>query len=185
MEGRRKSRDRNASLPGFRERKRILRRTTSLLILLLTAMTFLAACGRGTESAAPNNGEGPKAAPEAPAAPPPPAPEAAGAGHESGAGFIPAQAREKAEQIFASRCTPCHGANGMGNGPASSGLTPPPRNFHDKAWQASVSDDHIEKIIQYGGGAVGKSPAMPANPDLTSKPQVVAALMELIRRFGR
>ena len=61
---------------------------------------------------------------------------------------------------------------------------PHPRNFHDKAWHQSVTDEHIEKIIQYGGSAVGKSPAMPANPDLTSKPDVVAALRKKIRGFG-
>jgi mono/diheme cytochrome c family protein len=87
----------------------------------------------------------------------------------------------EAEQIFAARCTPCHGASGAGDGPASSGLTPRPRNFHDEDWQTSVSDEHLERIIQYGGAAVGRSPAMPANPDLTSKPEVVAALRAHIR----
>jgi mono/diheme cytochrome c family protein len=94
-------------------------------------------------------------------------------------------AQAEAQEIFASRCTPCHGATGGGDGAASAGLTPPPRNFHDKAWQGAVTDDHIEKIIQYGGAAVGKSPAMPSNPDLMSKPEVVAALREHIRSLGK
>src|SRR5262245_39426560 len=74
-------------------------------------------------------------------------------------------ARKEADALFANRCTPCHGATGGGNGPASASLTPPPRNFHDNVWQGKVTDEHIERIIQYGGAAVGKSPAMPANPD--------------------
>jgi mono/diheme cytochrome c family protein len=67
------------------------------------------------------------------------------------------QALAEADQIFVSRCTPCHGSTGGGDGPASASLNPHPRNFHDKTWQASVNDEHIFKIIQYGGAAVGKS----------------------------
>lgn len=90
-------------------------------------------------------------------------------------------ARKEAADIFASRCATCHGAGGEGNGPASQGLNPKPRNFHDPDWQKSVDDAHLDKIIQYGGGAVGKSPAMPPNPDLVAKPEVVAALRQHIR----
>jgi mono/diheme cytochrome c family protein len=92
--------------------------------------------------------------------------------------------REEATKIFANRCTPCHGSAGAGDGPASAGLTPRPRNFQDKAWQSSVSDEHIERIISYGGGAVGRSPAMPPNPDLADKPEV-KALREHIRALGK
>lgn len=91
--------------------------------------------------------------------------------------------KAQAQEIFANRCTPCHGPSGKGDGPASKGLTPPPRNFSDPAWQASVTDEHIEKIIKFGGAAVGKSPAMPANPDLMSKPQVVTELKNIVRGF--
>lgn len=91
-----------------------------------------------------------------------------------------AAVQKEAEEIFNSRCTPCHGPKGAGDGPASAGLTPPPRNFQDKAWQAQVTDEHIEKIITYGGAAVGKSPAMPPNPDLADKP-VVKGLRQHLR----
>ncbi len=90
-------------------------------------------------------------------------------------------ARGEATTIFATRCTPCHGAGGRGDGPASAGLTPKPRNFTDPKWQGGVTDEHLEKIIQYGGSAVGKSPAMPSNPDLMSKPEVVSALRAHVR----
>lgn len=90
-------------------------------------------------------------------------------------------ATAEARQIFGTRCVTCHGAEGAGDGAASAGLTPRPRNLQDDAWQSAVTDEHIERIIQYGGAAVGKSPAMPANPDLTSKPEVVSALREHIR----
>ncbi|MCA9531823.1 MAG: c-type cytochrome [Myxococcales bacterium] len=94
-----------------------------------------------------------------------------------------AGAKAEAEQIFSSRCAACHGPQGKGDGPASAGLDPHPRNFTDDAWQKSVTDDHIEKIIVYGGAAVGRSPAMPANPDLASKTAVVAAIKDHIREL--
>lgn len=94
-------------------------------------------------------------------------------------------AQKAADELFANRCTPCHGVAGRGDGAASASLTPRPRNFHDPAWQKSVPDEYIEKIIQYGGSAVGKSAAMPANPDLGDKPDVVAALRKKLRAFGQ
>ena len=113
----------------------------------------------------------------------PKAQETTGATLEQPPGTLPVTeaARKEAADIFASRCATCHGPTGEGNGPASQGLTPKPRNFHDADWQKSVNDAHIDKIIEYGGAAVGKSPAMPPNPDLVSKPEVVAALREHIR----
>jgi len=98
---------------------------------------------------------------------------------------VSAASRAEAKELFATRCMPCHGAGGAGDGPASVSLTPRPRNFTDREWQGKVTDEHIEKIIQYGGLAVGKSPAMPPNPDLTSKPETVAALREHIRSLKK
>lgn len=89
----------------------------------------------------------------------------------------------KAKEIFANRCTPCHGPEGKGDGPASASLDPKPRNFHDKTWHGSIDDAYIEKIIKYGGAAVGKSPAMPGNPDLND-PVVVAELRAVVRSFN-
>jgi hypothetical protein len=114
-----------------------------------------------------------------------PAPTPAASAAAPGDGLSPAEATAEATKIFSMRCTPCHGPEGRGDGPASAALTPHPRNFHDGAWQKQASDEHIEKIIQFGGAAVGKSPAMPPNPDLTDKPSVVAALKDHIRTLGQ
>ncbi len=103
----------------------------------------------------------------------------------AGAFPVTEAARKEADDIFASRCATCHGPNGDGNGPGAPALNPKPRNFHDKTWQTSVSNDHIDKIIEYGGAAVGKSPLMPPNPDLVAKPEVVAALREHVRGLGQ
>ena len=120
--------------------------------------------------------------PKAEPAPPAAAPAAAPA-PTPGGDAVAAQA--EAEKIFSERCVTCHGANGGGDGPASAGLVPKPRNFQDSAWQKTVSDEYIEQIVQYGGSAVGKSPAMPANPDLMSKPAVVAALRTHVRSLAK
>ena len=98
---------------------------------------------------------------------------------------ITPEAQAEAVSVFTARCLTCHGAQGAGDGPASAGLAPRPRNFQDKMWQSNVTDKHIEMIIQFGGVAVGKSPAMPPNPDLVSKPAVVAGLRAHIRSFGK
>ena len=89
----------------------------------------------------------------------------------------------KAKEIFAQRCTPCHGAEGRGDGAASASLNPKPRNFHDAAWQESVTDDYLIQIIKMGGAAVGKNAAMPGNPDLKDE-AVLAALKNYIRALG-
>lgn len=95
-----------------------------------------------------------------------------------------ANADAKAREIFSQRCTPCHGADGRGDGVASKGLTPPPRNFHEKSWQDSVTDEHIVNIIKVGGAGVGKSAAMPGNPDLKDEATLVA-LKDFIRGLGK
>lgn len=91
---------------------------------------------------------------------------------------------DRAQAIFNERCAACHGTEGKGNGPASGALNPKPRNYTDPAWQASVTDAQLRKTIMLGGAAVGKSPIMPANPDLDEKPDVVEGLVKIVRRFG-
>jgi mono/diheme cytochrome c family protein len=89
----------------------------------------------------------------------------------------------EAQQIYTSRCATCHGQEGTGDGPAGTALTPRPRNFHDGAWQASVTDDQIDRVIREGGAAIGKSPLMPPNPDLVARPEVVVALRQRVRAY--
>lgn len=89
-----------------------------------------------------------------------------------------------AQAIFNERCVVCHGSEGKGNGPAAGALNPKPRNYTDTAWQATVTDDQLRKTIKLGGAAVGKSPLMPASPDLDDKPEVVEGLVKIVRKFG-
>jgi mono/diheme cytochrome c family protein len=97
---------------------------------------------------------------------------------------ITPQAREEALSIFAERCAVCHGVNGDGAGPAAGSLNPKPANFRSRKWQSSMSDERIATIIVNGGTSVGLSASMASNPDLEGQPDVVAALIEHIRKFG-
>jgi mono/diheme cytochrome c family protein len=90
-----------------------------------------------------------------------------------------------AKALFKTKCVVCHGDHGAGDGPGAAALVPKPRAFADAEWQKSVTDEHIKKIILEGGPAVGKSPAMPPNPDLQGKDAVVSALVQLIRAFKK
>jgi mono/diheme cytochrome c family protein len=117
-----------------------------------------------------------KAPPPAPvetAAPlPPPAPVA----------LTPAA---EARHIFDTRCAVCHGTVGKGDGPGGAVLNPKPRAFGDATWQKSVDDAHIAKTMIEGGLAVKLSAGMAPNPDLADKPEVVAELVKIVRKFGQ
>jgi mono/diheme cytochrome c family protein len=87
----------------------------------------------------------------------------------------------QAKQIYDTRCSACHGSSGKGDGPGAAALDPKPRNFADATWQAAVTDEQIAKVIKEGGPAVGKSPGMPGNPDLSGKDDVLTELVKLVR----
>jgi mono/diheme cytochrome c family protein len=106
---------------------------------------------------------------------------AAPAKKEAAAAPIPAAAQKDADQLFATLCSTCHGLAGKGDGAAAAALNPKPRTFTDAAWQASVTDAHLAKVIVEGGPSVGKSPLMPPNPQLKDKPDVVRALVAKVR----
>lgn len=104
---------------------------------------------------------------------------------EATEGMSPEAAAEEARTTFNTVCATCHGPTGHGDGPGAAALNPKPRNYTDKAWQASVTDEQITKTILLGGAAVGKSPAMPAQPQLKEKPEVVRELVRIVRSFGK
>lgn len=93
-------------------------------------------------------------------------------------------AAAEAKQLFGSLCATCHGPHGRGDGPAAASLSPKPRDYSDKAWQAATTDDQLRTVILKGGAAVGKSPTMPPAPQLEAKPEVVTELVTLIRTYG-
>jgi mono/diheme cytochrome c family protein len=92
---------------------------------------------------------------------------------------------QEAQTTFKTLCATCHGVDGRGDGPGAAQLNPKPRDYTDKAWQTSVTDEQIAKTIVLGGAAVGKSTMMPAQPQLREKPAVVKELVKIIRSFSK
>lgn len=91
------------------------------------------------------------------------------------------EVRAEALRIWTDRCANCHGPTGNADGPQARHLLVPPRRLSDRAWQATVTDDHLRTVILEGGAAVGLHPVMAANPDLRGKPEVLDALIEHVR----
>lgn len=85
---------------------------------------------------------------------------------------------------FSSLCSSCHGVDGKADGAAAAAMNPRPRNFHDKAWQAKVDDNHIAKAIKEGGVAVGLSGTMPPWGAVLSDDEV-KGLVAMIRAWGK
>lgn len=144
---------------------RTTRAITCFCLFALTALTALA-CSEDNRDFHPSTNQEPP--PAMPASTP----------------FVGKVDMPAAQALFNERCVVCHGTEGKGNGPAAAALNPKPRNYTDKVWQATVTDDQLRKTIRLGGAAVGKSPLMPASPDLDDKPEVVEGLVKIVRKFG-
>ncbi len=151
-----------------------MKRFSLLSTLTLAGLLALGATACDKKDAAAPAGAG--ATPAAPATGTAPAAPAAPSGGAPSADAL---------KIFSERCAICHGATGKGDGVGAAALNPKPRNYGDKAWQASVTDEQIRKTIVYGGAAVGKSPIMPSSPDLDGKTETVDGLVKIVRSFGK
>lgn len=84
---------------------------------------------------------------------------------------------ELGQKIFQQRCVLCHGPEGRGDGIASKGLKPPPRNFHDAAYMHSKTDDELLTSVRNGKSA------MPPWGKVLSDVELRSALM-YVRTFA-
>ncbi len=141
----------------------VLARTVRMNRYLIFAFVLLLGCSKKDEQPAP---------PTESTAPAPATGDTAGAAQE-------------ARNTFNTLCSTCHGQSGKGDGIAAATLDPKPRNYTDKAWQASITDDQIKQTIVKGGAAMGKSALMPPSPQLADKPEVVNELVKIVRSFGQ
>ena len=89
-----------------------------------------------------------------------------------------------ATRLYAARCADCHGRTGEGDGPRAATLRPRPQRLSDRVWQSNVSNARLQRVILFGGAAVGKSEVMPASPELQGQPQTLQGLVALIRQLG-
>jgi len=87
-------------------------------------------------------------------------------------------------RLYASVCAYCHGVDGDGFGLNSSNLTIPPRDHTDSAYIGSLDDDHLFKVIKFGGASQGKSALMPPWGGRFSDREI-AALVAYLRTLSR
>ncbi len=144
-----------------------------LSLVLLGALVPLSGCGKKAGSSEPASAK-PAAAPDK-AAPAKAAPAKA----------VTVAASAEAKKFYDQVCVVCHGASGKGDGPGAANLKPKPRAFSDQAWQKSVTDEDLKKVILSGGLAVGKSAVMPGSPQLKAKPKVLDGLVAYVRSLGK
>jgi mono/diheme cytochrome c family protein len=88
---------------------------------------------------------------------------------------------QQGETIFQTRCFVCHGREGKGNGPASTGLGATVRDLTSPSWQDSTPDETIRSVVRNGGQAAGGSIAMAPNRDLSDAQ--IQSLVRYIRRL--
>jgi len=64
----------------------------------------------------------------------------------------PARAADpaKGKTIYETRCAPCHGAEGGGDGPAAAALTPKPRNFREPAFWNGRTAQQLRVTVRDG-----------------------------------
>ena len=94
-----------------------------------------------------------------------------------------ASGSHEGERIFQTRCFVCHGREGKGNGPSSTGLGATVRDLTSSSWQDSTEDETIRSVVRNGAQAVGGSAAMMPNRDLSDAQ--IQSLVRYIREFRR
>lgn len=134
---------------------------------LALALAAAAGCGGGSKPAEGNASNTTEATP-APAAPAPAASESSAT--------PAAPAADLGSKVFAQRCALCHGPQGMGDGVASKGLNPKPRNFHDTAYMSTRTDAQLLEVIHNGKGAMPKWGGQLSEAEITAVLAHVRAL---------
>ena len=78
-------------------------------------------------------------------------------------------------------CNGCHGDAGTGDGPASAGMDPSPRNFTNPAWQKARTDGELRYTIFNGSDGT----AMIANEAMFDEPDDVWHVINYLRSLGK
>ena len=86
-------------------------------------------------------------------------------------------------EVYKANCLRCHGDKGKGDGPAAKLLKTKPADWTDKARMSKLTEKDLVTVITKGGGAVGKSPVMPAFGEKL-KGQDVQNLIALMAQMG-
>lgn len=89
----------------------------------------------------------------------------------------------RAEKIYQVACSQCHGISGDGLGLNSSFLAQEPRNHTSAKEMKKLSNEHLFKVIKFGGVSVDKSTLMPAWGALI-KDKDIEALVAYLRQLS-
>ena len=54
------------------------------------------------------------------------------------------------QAVYETRCAPCHGIEGGGDGPAAAAIEPKPRNFRDPAFWKGRTRDQLRLVVEQG-----------------------------------
>lgn len=86
-------------------------------------------------------------------------------------------------KVFTNNCAPCHGAKGMGDGPAAAVLDPKPRNFVSGTFEHGKDAASIVKTATTGV----KGSAMPPFKDVLKPEEItaVAAYVESLEKDAK
>lgn len=82
---------------------------------------------------------------------------------------------------FIQNCVICHGAEGRGDGPASTGLNPKPANFWERF---DSSEEKQVRVVTNGGASEKLSPVMPSFGDSLSPQQIRDVVAYVRDRFS-
>lgn len=82
--------------------------------------------------------------------------------------------------VFKERCELCHGASGKGDGVGGQALNPKPRDFRDKAYMATLTDDQINNTILNGKPGT----AMPPWKGIVTESQARSLVLK-VRSFSK
>jgi mono/diheme cytochrome c family protein len=84
------------------------------------------------------------------------------------------------KRLYEASCASCHGASGLGDGPAAQALNPPPANIAATSQMPMATDGYLYWTIAEGGAALHS--AMPAFKD-TLKPDAIWQIILYLRRL--
>ena len=89
--------------------------------------------------------------------------------------------RRAALDLWMRDCADCHGHAGAADGRLASGLARPPHSFADACHP--IADEWVKRVIVEGGASFGGDPVMREHHGLAARPEVLAALVELVQGF--
>lgn len=89
---------------------------------------------------------------------------------------------QKTKDTYQWYCAQCHGVKGKGNGINSTFLTVPPRDHTKADYLETRTDEQLFNAIKLGGVAVGRAPCMPAWGHTLDK-ETITSLVRYIREL--